>query len=391
MGKKNRAREARRRQHDNVVWTVLKSHSELEKVRARVRAPAACFDDFDSDYRNKVVALRGYVLRSPSDWRCRIKSRSEEKRFLDLVRFSFARYRVPPHLEEAWIAGIDDDFVDRIIAPVPAGTRRAGAPDLRRWYLVAAQGGSLYKQEAHPWLSKQECHHFLTAPDEVGTLRQAMWYAVARAQSDGKDAALKVARSKIAGYSIASTWWKEVARFFARNPTTIHEIGDLVDFLFVAKQEDAAFTLKGRTLATLRRRMEDWHRALRKSQSIGGGAWAGSPLPDVEYPTGKDHHRAIWRFRQIKTGNELFREGQRMHHCVASYKFACLQGYVSIWSLTSEFPIGHHNRGVTMEVTMDGRIVQCRGFANRLPYANEVTMVKHWAAEHRLTWASPER
>ena len=137
--------------------------------------------------------------------------------------------------------------------------------------------------------------------------------------------------------------------------------------------------------------MEDWHRALRRSQAIGGGAWAGSPLPDVEYAIGKERHRAIWRVRQIKTGHELFREGQRMHHCVAGYKPACTQGDVSIWSLTSEFPIGRLNRGVTIEVTKDGRIVQCRGFANRLPYGNEVTMAKRWANEHRLTWASPER
>ena len=80
-----------------------------------------------------------------------------------------------------------------------------------------------------------------------------------------------------------------------------------------------------------------------------------------------------------------------MHHCVAGYKLACMQGYISIWSLTSEFPIGHVNRGVTMEVTKDGRIVQCRGFANRLPYANEVAMAKRWAREHGLTWASLER
>jgi PcfJ-like protein len=390
MGKKNRAREARRLQDDHIAWAVLKSHSQIEKASAPARA-AACFDDFGNDYRKKVDALRGYALRPPTDWRCRIKSRSEEKRFLDLVRFSFARYRVAAYLERAWIAEIDDDFVDQVTAPNPADMRRAGAPDMRCWYLVAAQGGSLYKQQAHPWLSKQECHHFLTAPADVGSLRQAMWYAVARAHADNRDAAFKVARSKIAGYSIASSWWKEVARFFARNPTTIHEIGDLVDFLFVAKQEDGAFTLKGRTLATLHRRMDDWHRTLRRSQTIGGGAWAGSPLPDVDYKTGKDHHRAIWRFRQIKTGNELFREGQRMHHCVASYKFACVHGYISIWSLTSEFPIGRLNRGVTLEVTKDGRIVQCRGFANRLPYGNEVTMAKRWAGEHGLTWASPER
>lgn len=389
MGKKIRAREAQRRRHDNVVWAVLKSHSEQDKACAR--APAG-FDDFSHDLRRKVEMLNGYALRSPTEWRCRLKSKSQEKRFLDLVRFCFARYHVPAHLEQVWIGGAEgDDFVDDITLRDGADARRTGAPDLLRWYLIAAQGGSLYKQEAYPYLSRQECHHFLTAPAGIASLRQAMWYAVARAQSDDRDAALKVARSKIAGYSIASSWWKEVARFFARNPATLQEIGDLVDFLFVAKREDAAFTLKGRTLATLRRRTEDWHRTLRRNNAIGGGAWPGSPLPDVDYTTGNDHHRAIWRFRQIKTGNELFREGERMHHCVASYKFACMQGMISIWSLASEYPIGRKNRGVTMEVTKDGRIVQCRGFANRLPYGNEVTMAKRWANEHGLTWASLER
>ncbi len=137
--------------------------------------------------------------------------------------------------------------------------------------------------------------------------------------------------------------------------------------------------------------MEDWHHALRRNNAIGGGAWSGSPLPDVDYATGKDHHRAIWRLRQIKTGNELFREGERMHHCVASYKFACMQGTISIWSLASEYPIGRKNRGVTMEVTKDGPIVQCRGFANRLPYGNEVATAKRWANENGLTWAALER
>jgi PcfJ-like protein len=389
--KRYRARLAQRRRDGQIARAVLKSHSQFEAASAIARAPA-CFDDLSGPHREKFRALRGYALRAPEDWRCRIKSKSPEKRFLDFVRFCFARYRVAAHLEEVWIADvIGDDFVDKVTVPGGVDSNPGRAPDFMRWYLIAAQGGSLYKQEASRYLSKQECHHFLTAPDEVGSLRAAMWYAVARAQAERKDAALKVARSKITGYSIASSWWKDVARFFARNPTTVHEINDFVDFLFVAKQEDEAYTLKGRTLATLRRRMEDWHRTLRKSQTIGGGAWAGNPLPDAEYKTGKDHHQAIWRFRQIKTGNELFREGERMHHCVAGYKFACMQGYVSIWSLTSEFPIGRVNRGVTIEVTKGGHIVQCRGFANRLPYANEVTMAKRWAAENNLTWASLER
>ena len=387
MGKRNRLREARRREAELRVSAVLEENSRLD---ARSRAPAR-FIDFKPEDREKVEALRSHALRAPEDWRCRIKSRSEERRFIDFLRFTFARYRIASHLERVWLYPIEDEFVDRIVLPNRQEMRRSGAPDLRRWYLVVAQGGSLYKQEARPYLSKQEIHHFLTAPPEIASTKHAFWYAVARAQVDNVDIARKVARCKVANYSIASTYWKEVARFFARNPFSIHEMDDLVDFLFAVKQQDQAFTLKGRTAVALKRRMEDWHQALRRNQAISGGAWTGSPLPDIDYPVGRDDKRAIWRIRQIKTGNELFREGERMHHCVASYKSACMRGDVSIWSMTSEFPIGRVNRGVTMEVGRDGRIMQCRGFANRDPYANEAMMAKRWAREHALTWTLPER
>ena len=181
-----------------------------------------------------------------------------------------------------------------------------------------------------------------------------------------------------------------MARFFARNPVPLHEMNDLIDYLRVAKTEDAGFSLKGRSIQALQRRKEEWHQALRKSNAIGGGVWAGRAIPDVEYATGGEN-KAIWRLRQIKTGNELFREGQRMHHCVATYKGFCMEGKISIWSLSCEFPLGRVNRGVTMEVRKDGAIVQCRGFANRLPYANEVSVVKRWANDYGLRWDALER
>jgi hypothetical protein len=383
MGKRIRLREARRREAELRVSAVLEANSRSD---ARPRVPER-FVDFKPEYREKIKELRGHALRAPEDWCCRLKSRLEERRFIDLVRFTFARYRVAPHLERVWIDGVKDDFVDRI-GP-PEATHRRGAPDLRGWYVVAAQGGSLYKHEASAWLSKQETHHFLTAPAEITSTRHAFWYAVARAQTDDIVVVRKVVRCKVVNYSIASTWWKEVARFFARNPLSMHEMDDLVDFLLAAKREDQAFTLKGRTPDTLKRRMEDWHHTLRRNHALCGGAWAGSALPDVDYESGEDDKRAIWRIRQIKTGNDLFREGQRMHHCVASYKVACMNGSVSIWSITCEFPIGRLNRGVTLEVTRDGRIVQCRGFANRVPHRNEAATAKRWAQDHALTWAVP--
>jgi hypothetical protein len=330
-------------------------------------------------------------LRRPEDWRCRLKSRSQERRFLDLVRFTFARYPAPAHLERLWISNIEDDFFDDVHPRVRVGTgHRARRPDLLRWHLVATQGGSLHKQLAHPYLSKLETHHFLDAPDELTTDR-AFWYAAARAQSEDASVALKVAQSKLSDYSVASSFWREVARFFARHPTAVAEMNDLIDFIRAAKAEDDGFALKGRTLPALRRRMEEWHRALRRQQAICGGSWTGSILPDVEYKAGSEDRSAIWRFRQIKTGNDLYREGQRMHHCVAGYKHLCARGDVSIWSLTCEYPLGRVNKGVTIELRKDGAIVQCRGFANRPPYANEAAMVKRWAREHGLSWQALER
>jgi hypothetical protein len=384
MGRKSRLRAAQRRDADRVVCAVLEAHSK-NHVGPR---PVERYSDFKG---YSLEAYRACAIRAPETWRCRIKSRSDEKRFLDLVRFTFASYRVPVHLEDVWIEPFDDDFVDRL-APRDCGDLgRSRGPDLRFWYILVAQGRSLHREAAHPWLSKLEAHHFLNPPADLTGTRAAFWYAYARAQTEDVHVARNIAKTKIDQFSVASTFWKETARFFARNRAPVAEMDDLIDYVYAAKQEDERFSLKGRTLPALRRRMEEWHRALRKSQAIGGGAWGGRPLPDIDYEAGSERRKALWRFRQIKTGNELFREGQRMHHCVAGYKHLCMNGDVSIWSLTCEFPPGHVNRGVTIEVRNDGAIVQCRGFANRLPYANEVMAVKRWAERFGLRWQALER
>jgi PcfJ-like protein len=384
MGKRNRYREAKRQNAQSALSAVLRTHS-----RRHDRAVAS-YGDFNPAYHKRIEPYCGQALRAPEAWRCGIKSRGEDTRFIDLVRHTFARYRVPAHLENVWIEEFDDDFVDQVAVPARANGA-PGRPDLRAWSIVVAQGGSLYRDAAHSFLSKREVHHFLAVPDDVTSARQAFWYAFARAQTEERRVAVAVSRSALQRFSVGSSFWREVARWFARNPTSIQDMNDLIDFLLAAKQEDDAFSLQGSSLAALRRRMEEWHRALRKQQQVCGGAWAGRLIPDIQYETGSDHNRAIWRFRQIKTGNDLFREGQRMHHCVASYKGLCAAGLISIWSLACEYPIGRVNKGVTMEVRQDGAIVQCRGFANRLPYGNEVVIVKRWAREFGLTWQALER
>ena len=133
-------------------------------------------------------------------------------------------------------------------------------------------------------MSKLETHHFLTAPQIVDCPQRAFWYAFARAQVDDTKVAFRIARSKLIEFSPQSPFWKDVARYFAHNQVSTPEMNDLIDFFQAAYQEDDSFSLTGRTLPALRRRMEEWHRALRERKIVFGGAWAGLSLPNVELP-----------------------------------------------------------------------------------------------------------
>jgi hypothetical protein len=363
MGKKIKFKEARRRAADADLAALLRAH------RRDRDGGVPCYADFEGKRRASIEKYRFLAIRSPEDWRSRLKSHDHDKRFRELVRFVFARYRVARHLENAWL----DE-------PAPGE-----AFDFRRWYILIADGGSLHRQITSAFLSKLETHHFLDAPDAVATCRQAFWYAFAMAESADAAVALNVARTKLPDYRPRETFWKEAARYFARNPLPIEEMNAFIDYFQAVRAENAAFTLKGRPVDALRRRVEEWRRMVERRERISGGTWAGLALEDVAYEAIDEGKRAIWSFRQIKTGNDLFKEGERMRHCVAGYKAACMAGHSSIWSLSCEFPIGHVYRSVTMEIR-EGQIVQCRGFANRQPHANEADIVRQWADEHGLAW-----
>jgi hypothetical protein len=385
MGKKIRFREARMRAADEAVAARLRTHSQTETEPK----PVETYSDLDHICSASIEKYRGFALRRPERWRCRIRSRATERRFMDLVKFTFDRYPVAPHLENAWIEDLRTRLARSRQRTVQHDRAQEG-PDFCRWYIIVTQGGSLYRQAASGIMSRLETHHFLNAPEAISSPRHACWYAFARTHTAHASVAMRIAQSRLTTFSMTSAFWKDVARLFARNPMKITDMNDLIDFL--RAEADGSFSLQGRSVESLQRRMLAWHRMLRlHAPGARGGQWAGHPLPDVEYQTGGEENRALWRFKQIKTGHDLFREGERMHHCVVTYKSFCMRGDISIWSLTCEYPLGNINRGVTLEVRNDGTIVQCRGFGNRLPYPNELSVVKRWANDHGLEWRAIER
>lgn len=358
------------------------ARSRIQQRQEAERARAAAYDatlrkpraetrlDTGAIARVVVSGLRERMLRDPATWPGRIKSKDPGKVALAIARHAFARYPVPAHLERIWL-GLDG------LSPKEAGRRKL-------WYVDVAQGGSLYKLHTRDLLSRRETHVFLDPPARLG-FEAALWHAVARTYTEDPGVALRIARSRIATKRL-TPFWRDVARFFAVNPAPLNVMDDLCDFLAARHAEQAGFSLKGRTLGSVVALMEAWHRDLARIRRVGEGSWAGSPLPDWEHairPADAPHKAVTWSVRQIRTGRDLAEEGNRMRHCVYTYREACMSGRCSIWALRATTWEGER-RHLTIELDARRRVVQIRGLANRLAKPVELDVLRRWAIAHDI-------
>ena len=380
MGKQTKIREAQKRAEEQALRNRLRTHARSEAQRGFIGS----FAEFAPAYRARIELYRRFAIRAPEVWTSRVRARSPELRFLDLVTFTFAQFPAPAHLEQAWTAERVATANCGQQGPAPF---ELGQPDPCYWYILAAQGKSLFREATHPYISKRETHYFLNAPPNVASTTRAFWYAAAMAANEDVETAERVSRTKVATFPITCKFWKDVARFFARNPAPVLEMNALIDYLQVAKDMDATYDVHGRSLPSLRRQMAGWHRKLRETNTLDTDKWQGQPIPDAIYRTDGENGAATWRLHQITNGKELVSEGMRMQHCVVAYKSQCMQGLSSIWSLTCEYPAGKFNRGITVEVSGEDAITQCRGFANRRPTESELAILGQWASDYGLSIA----
>lgn len=339
--------------------------------------------DFCQALEEAACGFEGATVRDARSWHPQMKTRDAARLRLAAARHLFGQYPVPATLERIWV---DDTGLD------------AAEVRLRRhWYIVAARGGSLYKAGASAWLTRKEVHAFLNTRADLG-FDEALWLAIAGSYASDAASALRIARSKIAKSPRGElAFWREVTRFFCAHPAPAETIDDLCDYLADCRRRDAGYSLEGRTLGSLNRRMHEWHRDLaaieriealrRRTEGRHAAAasaertWAGSPLADWMWtPVSKDAKARGERFvvRQLKLAEDLVMESRAMRHCVSSYADKCISGYASIWSLR-RCTKDRVDRLLTIEVDRQDRAVQVRGLANRVAHPEERSVLERWA------------
>jgi hypothetical protein len=365
----------------------------LRQVQRHTRwlRPAGRPGDSRNPLNTAVLALALHHadwLRPPEAWKP--GGPSPWPQAASLAHHLLARYPVPACLTSVW-------FDPPPGQPLPQ----------HGWFKHLGRGGSLRTAGLPLRLTRAMAHRLGQAPHHYRVFAALRWAQVV-GMGGGEALARAVAATPLGRGPGDEPFWEEVLRFLVRHPTfPLDQVGPLVDCLRHQRGEASEgvspagvfgplppprpdFSLQGRTVASVLRLIEDWHRDLGLEAAVPlGRTWRPSPLRGfrlVEVSAALGTQR-VWEVTELLAGRDLVLEGRALRHCVATYAGRCPRGQASIWSLRLATGQGRF-RVLTVEVDVPNRTVgQARGWRNRYPTAQEWEILRLWAAQEGLTMA----
>jgi hypothetical protein len=179
-------------------------------------------------------------------------------------------------------------------------------------------------------------------------------------------------------------FWKDVYRIFSSEPKA--DFSFLQQYLeyveYMKEQKDVAFSLKGATLKSMRRRVGEWHRemSMLSNQEDQELKWLAQGQSTFEV----SHMNGHYLFKQLVSGEELYQESKELKHCVFSYAKTCSRGEVTIWSMSKKFDMGT-KKLLTIEVR-NNTVCQVAGEHNRKPTSHEEKILAIWTKAKKLEY-----
>lgn len=327
--------------------------------------------------------LLKFKVRNHEDFKSKFKTDDVEKKYVAFMRHLFCKYKVPKFFDKV----IKENIRLKTDSRAANITHKINENEnILKWFICLGTGGSLYKEYFKEFLTKKETHIFSTCIYDEFNVNQVITYAIAYAESGDVGLSKRLALSNFSNKNNRSVFWKNCIKFFSNKeniPENIGKMNDLIDYLEYEKTQNNEFNIFGGgfTLQSLNKRMIDWHHELRRAKDFGNFTWIGSNVNDFEFIRNENKINAEhFTITQIKNSKELLNEGRVQHHCVFSYKNRCISGKTSIWSLSL-----NGKKKVTIEM-IDKRIVQARGFANRMTRGDEDFIISKWCNLNNINY-----
>ena len=365
----------------------LDSQTEIRSLRdtlIHLMEWTCLFETDDDDERGECLEVCRNLCRHQQVWirpvtALRVKPGTRAQHFAALTRHLFLKNEylgkagIPAFLDRVWLSA--DEQGQDVFIKIGAGkdVRTLGVP-----FSV---------------LTKRMVHEFMTAdPSVVLTSEHAIRWAEIhvlgrhRLQSEKRALVEAVLETRLAADFRDEVFWRNVLRFIIRHDLDLapHRVPEVIDYIWHRRYEAGdTFRLKGRTAASLLRRVDAWHRENHKHTLLPERRWAHVPdISDTRIQFEDKHYL----FQQLLSTTDLAAEGSTLRHCVVSYAEDCYQGKTSIWSMTEEVK----GKVLTIEVSLpEKRIRQVRGLANRRATDDELAVIRQWAAAEKLHFRIP--
>lgn len=357
------ARPRARKRPLEELWTVVEERSTiLERLHVHRDGVVALLND--------VGARAARWVRSPLEW-WPDRTATARGQVSDLIRHLFERYPAPRFFESTW-------WPRR-----PRHRDRVGFG----WYVHVAGGGSIRTAPGLPTvLSRRAAHELGNAPSSVGVLAALRWAQVRALGGDDALCELLARSASYGDFADDALWLPLYAKLAAEPGLKLADVHPLIDYVRHQRRTPGgeAFTVEGRSLASLLRAVERWHAELAERAARGADwhtSWDGlsgtAPLHETD-------GGLTWSLDEICAYKDLAEEGARMRHCVVIHARDCAAGATSIWSLRASDGTREVSR-VTLRITVRTReVVEARAFANRPISQDAARMIARWSARHHL-------
>ncbi len=387
----------REQEATNIAWIRLLNHLGYGTPLLSIEPAIASFGPNAGNTSLDALLLfalrQEQWIRNPEDWLP--ESGDNITQITELAQHLFARYSVPGFMKQAWFEGFS-----------PEGWQH------QNWYIHIGQGQNIRRAEIPLPLTEKAAHHFLFAPEQ-GTITGALRWGQVLALGGSEALASAIIESSLSEILPEEEFWYSVLHFFVNNPQLpLHWVGPIVDFILAQKFGDwkatpydprigydapePTFTMKGRTLNALYRRVEEWHEQLARDSKRPRNAWKPCGIAPFQVEE-KDEFGAenIWLITELSSSQALMDEGREMRHCVFRYAANCINGQTAIWSLrVKPVKASRTRRLLTIEVNLQRHaIVQVRGRCNLTlgglgrggRWKTAGTLLRRWAQEQHLS------
>ncbi|MCB0843050.1 MAG: PcfJ domain-containing protein [Bacteroidetes bacterium] len=357
-------------------------YKENTKISELLGVPLAKRILLNSEHHLAIDRIKAQIskaIRPIDNWKP-LRTRRPEPLIKHLGRYLFAQYHLPKFLDHVW-------FEDNL--------------EFQNWYLKLGKGINIRNLNTPLDYTKKMSHYFMQAPDHL-TVRQALRWGQILGLGGDRRLADTITSGHLGTNLVEDDFWSTVIIFMKNQPMLDPSlINPIIDYIYHQKfhgqrrltnyhtyefipPPTPGFSMKGRTITSLIRGMEKWHRELREVKYTGKNiSWIGSRKKDWEYIEGVGNGQKCYQIIQLKSALELIEEGRAMKHCVASYAYSCSKGNCSIWSLRVNHDFSQKPL-VTIEVNARDMIVQARGKYNAMPSQVEQNIIRRWAVANDL-------